>query len=122
MSNLSTCSEFLKASGMSYPRTCVLCGLGGCKYKMNVTSPPMIREVTKEHIEVLLTLIELTRAVQYALEDSKPQSDGYLVIPPKDVAKLNACLAKLRAWPEAKPGYHLGEAGKAQWALKELLG
>lgn len=76
--------------------------------------------------EVVVTLIDLAAAANTALDDSEERADddGYRVHVLDGAGFDSICkqLDKLELLPDDMPGHTLGPAGKAEWALRYLLG
>lgn len=69
----------------------------------------------------LEALFDLAAAVYYTLDDAEEIEDGSHIIDKDNAAKLCAALEALDALPDDQPGYTMGPAAKARWALRTLL-
>lgn len=72
------------------------------------------------------TLLSLAEAAWEAMENSEHSNDEetgqrFVIIPKDDYDAVCAWLAHLEVLPDDRPGYTLGPAGKARWALRGIL-
>ncbi len=78
-----------------------------------------------EH-HVLVTLVSLAGYVDEALDNSEERRVGdaegseYVIFEPW-WERLCAALDVLKSLPDDRPGYTMGPAAKAQWALRRLI-
>ncbi|MBX9348689.1 hypothetical protein K5M36_16505 [Chromobacterium vaccinii] len=80
--------------------------------------------VTQDELHVIAGLIELARVVTLAMDDSEERcgDEGRVhLIDSDNFDFVSAELDGLDELPDDKPGYTLGPAGKAEWALRGLL-
>src|SRR5690606_26485126 len=77
-----------------------------------------LTDAERETIEALLNLAYAA----WCLADNTEDSGGEgLTIERSDFAGLEKHLDTLAALPDDQPGYTMGEAAKARWALRRLL-
>lgn len=76
------------------------------------------REVEVRAIEGLL---QLAYAAWCAADDSEEMQDGTHVIDGENFQAVCKALDALNELPDDQPGYTMGEAAKARWALRRLL-
>lgn len=77
--------------------------------------------LTEAECSVIETLLDLAYAA-WSLADNGEDAGGESVtIERSDLAKLSEHLDALEALPDDRPGYTMGEAAKARWALRRLL-
>lgn len=69
---------------------------------------------------VIQLLIDVARAAYYALDDTCDDGNGLHWDEQSHDALSNA-LDKLDELPDDRPGYVMGPAAKAEWALRDLL-
>lgn len=71
-------------------------------------------------------LLELALATYHACDNTEERCAGAEpsehVMPADDFARMAERLDALAALPDDKPGYTLGEAAKARWALRRIIG
>jgi cation transport regulator ChaB len=87
--------------------------------KALVAAAPQAR-LTDQQRRVIGLLIDLTRAAFHALDDSEERQgdDGRVhVIHSNNFDAVSNALDRLDELPDDRPGYTLGPAGKAEWAL-----
>lgn len=78
-----------------------------------------------DEVEVIMMMIDLARHVDHALDNSEEvECDGYRShnIAGQDFDDVVEALAALEDLPDDKPSMTLGPSGKAEWALRKLLG
>jgi hypothetical protein len=71
---------------------------------------------------IITNLLAVASAAWHALDDSEEASDGTHIIGLTDAAALAASLQALDELPDDKPGYTMDGPGRAEWALRALLG
>lgn len=88
-----------------------------------------MRDLQKESTAVIESLLVLTAATFHALDDSEERSVvgvaedvSEYVIDSAGYDAMSAALDTLEALPDDRPGYVMGPAAKARWALRNLLG
>lgn len=80
--------------------------------------------LTASHLKVVQDLIELARRVHLALDDSEEQqgpNGRQHVLDSQHFDDLCEALDCLEDLPDDKPGMTMGPAGKADWALRQVL-
>ena len=78
--------------------------------------------LTEAELAVVETLLNLAYAA-WGLADNTEDSGGEgLTVERSDFALLSKHLDALDELPDDKPGYKMGEAAKARWALRRVLG
>lgn len=81
-------------------------------------------KLTDDQRRVIEMLISLARTAHHALDNSEERAGKdrtEFVLTDPWYRELSDALDALDALPDDKPGYALGAAGKAEWALRELL-
>lgn len=82
-----------------------------------------IRTESKPIVDVLIGLVRDTHFLLDNSEEREDKEDGIIhIVQQRDYERTSATLDVLEALPDDRPGYVLGPAGKAQWALRNLLG
>lgn len=82
------------------------------------------RLISESESGVIRSLIEIARITYQALDDSEEltgHSGQYISVSKGDCDAITAALGALDDLPDDCPGYTLGPAGKAEWALRMLL-
>lgn len=80
--------------------------------------------LTASHLKVVQDLIELARRVHLALDDSEEQqgpNGRQHALDSQHFDDLCEALDCLEDLPDDKPGMTMGPAGKADWALRQVL-
>ncbi|WP_440216877.1 hypothetical protein [Chromobacterium piscinae] len=88
------------------------------------TRPQPAPAMTQAELDVIANLIKLARVVTLAMDDSEERcgDEGRVhLINSGNFDGICTALDELDALPDDKPGYTLGPAGKAEWALRSLL-
>ena len=100
-------------------------GLQGSPLRVEAPDAPPSRECgVRQAVSVIRLLIDVARAAFHALDNSEEREGAdytEFVLTDPWYHELSDALGGLDALPEDKPGYTLGAAGKAEWALRELL-
>lgn len=84
----------------------------------------MSTQISSAEREVIRDLIALARITHQALDDSEEfeGDDGRAhAIAAQAFDDMDEALDRLDALPDDRPGYTLGPAGKAEWALRHIL-
>ncbi|WP_448252852.1 hypothetical protein [Ottowia oryzae] len=90
-----------------------------------LATPGWRNDITPTELGVIRALIALTRATFIALDDSEEfeGEDGRChSISGQDFDDVEKALDVLDELPDDRPGYTLASYGKAQWALRRILG
>jgi hypothetical protein len=78
--------------------------------------------LNEAELAVIETLLDLAYAA-WSLADSTEDAGGEgLTVERSDFAVLERHLDTLADLPDDQPGYTMGEAAKARWALRRVLG
>ena len=79
--------------------------------------------VTEDVRNVIEMLIDVAYCADVATEDSENLGDGEgHIVGDRECADLSAAIEALEELPDDQPGYVMGAAAKARWALRGLLG
>lgn len=77
--------------------------------------------LTEAECGVIETLLDLAYAAWSLADNGEDAGRESVTIERSDLAKLSEHLDTLEALPDDRPGYTMGEAAKARWALRRLL-
>ena len=77
--------------------------------------------MTERERITLSNLLQIARAIYYALDDSEERGKE-IILTLEHYNLLNLGLACLDDLPDDKPGYAMGPAAKAAWALRRIIG
>ncbi|AOZ48794.1 hypothetical protein [Chromobacterium vaccinii] len=120
LSLMRALDPYMSAAGkdrnrQTHETICALYNAGRC-IDLQQPAPAM----TQVELDVIANLVELTRFVTLAMDDSEEEGRVHL-IDSDNFDFISAQLDGLDELPDDKPGYTLGPAGKAEWALRRLL-
>jgi len=89
-----------------------------------VEEPPRPAKATPGSLvgRTLEALLALAYAADVALDDGEELEDGSHKLDKDNSNKLCDAVEKLAALPDDRPGYTMGPAAKARWALRSLVG
>ncbi len=79
-------------------------------------------ELTEQELQAISLLIQATRAAYLALEDAEELDEGEYLVPHGAAHDLILALDELDELSDDHPECQLSPAGKAEWALRRLLG
>lgn len=78
--------------------------------------------MTAAEEQVIRVLLRVAGAAFHAMDDSEDTgAEHHINVSRSDADSLNAALDELEALPDDRPGYTLGPASKAEWALRNLI-
>lgn len=77
--------------------------------------------LTEEERRVIDLLLDTVDCALLAMDDAEELHDATYLVGSGDADRLITCLERLEELSDDRPGYTLGPAGKAQWALRRLF-
>lgn len=78
--------------------------------------------MTPREIRIVKALIAAVKAAEIALDNSFSTEDGEVEIAIEDSNQLEEALNELDQLPNDRSDYELAAWGKAEWALRNLIG
>lgn len=83
--------------------------------------PALDVHLSKTEREALQGLIKLAMAAFYVADDSEDDGSGIIKVEENHMRELGEALDQLDELPDDQPGYSMGPANKAAWALRRLI-